>query len=584
MPEDRFDHGPVYNDRYSLVADVRLDNRAELGRSLALPGRQLSKLSDAALLFECLIKWGEAAPERLAGEFAFIWWDRQERRLLLSRDIFGYRPLYVHRGKDFVAFASMPSGLHALADVPYAFDAEFVAESLALLPRFDRRTHFRGIERVQPGHVVSIEEGGERGWRYWNPQPPPSKGNAREYEEELRRLVDVAVASQLRGAGKLASTHLSSGLDSSIVTSSAAIQFQPNHILAFTAVPAKGFDGPVPSGVIADEGPLAASVAELYPNVDQIFVESSGGSPLEALAREHLYHQQPVPNLDNAVWARTIHRLAHAHGATVLLTGNLGNLSATYNGLEHLGWLVRRGRVAKALALSRSLAANGVAWHTILAQLGGPFMPPPLWAAAATLYGWVLDLTKYTAVSPTALPNIRKAARACAYDLTYRPSSDPFRMRLDVFAEIDFGNYHKGVLAEWGISLRDPLADRRVVDFCLATPVEEFVAAGMPRSLARRAFADRLPGPVVKSLPRGYQAPDWYIALARDQSTLRQEAEAIARCAPAAAAMDLEWVQRAARSLPDGGWARNDVVMRYRYGLLRAISAGHFMRKVAGAN
>ena len=552
---------------------------------LALPASQLAKLSDAAVLFQCLIKWGDATPERLVGEFAFIWWDRERRRLLLSRDILGYRPLYFHRGRGFVAFASMPSGLHALADVPYEFDAEFVAESLALLPRFDRRTHFSGIERVQPGYVISIEQSGDRTWRYWNPSPPPSKRNdTREYQEELRRLVDNAVAAQLRGAGKLASTHLSSGLDSSIVTSSAAIQFQPNRILAFTAVPAKGFEGPVPSGVIANEGPLAAAVAELYPNIDQIFVESSAGSPFEALAREHLYHQQPIPNLENAVWARSINRLAHAHGAKVLLTGNLGNLSASYSGLEHLGWLVRRGRVAKALALSRALAANGVRWHTILAQFAGPFLPHPVWAAAATLYGWVLDLRKYTAVSPAALQNVKEAARACAYDLTYRPSSDPFSLRLDVFSEIDFGNYHKGVLAEWGVSLRDPLADRRVIEFCLATPAEEFVTGGMPRSLARRAFADRLPGPVVRSLPRGYQAPDWYIALTRDQATLRHEAEAIARCAPAAAAMDLEWVQRAASDLPEGGWARNDVVMRYRYGLLRAISVGHFMRKVTGVN
>jgi hypothetical protein len=36
--------------------------------------------------------------------------------------------------------------------------------------------------------------------------------------------------------------------------------------------------------------------------------------------------------------------------------------------------------------------------------------------------------------------------------------------------------------------------------------------------------------------------------------------------------------------LPVGDWARNDVVVRYRYGLLRAISVGHFMRKVAGVN
>ena len=585
LPEDGLDRQPVQRGGHGLVADLRLDNRTELAGLLGVTRNRLAELSDAALLFECLLKWRDDAADRLVGEFAFAWWDQAERRLLLGRDILGHRPLYFHRGNGFVAFASMPSGLHALADIPNGFDAEFVAESLALLPRFDRRTHFRGIERVQPAHLLSIEPGNLRSWRYWNPSRPAHKAaDPRESEEELRRLVDLAVGAHLRGADKIASTHLSAGLDSTIVTSSAAVQFSPNRILAMTAVPAAEFSGAVPAGVIGDEGPLARTVAERYPNVEQLFVESSGGSPLEALDREHFYHQQPIFNIDNAVWSRAMNRLAHERGAKVMLTGTFGNLTATYTGLEYLGWLLRHGRVGKALALARSLARNGIPPRTILAQLFGPFLPHGAWAAVAKLRGWVLDLRGYTAVSPAEIRRVRNVARSCGYDLTFRPYSDPFRLRLDVFAEIDVGNYVKGTLAEWGVSLRDPLADRRVIDFCLATPVQEFVRDGVPRSLARRAFADRLP-PAVRDNPiRGYQAADWYVALRRDEGSLREEVETIARCTAAAAAMDLEWIRQAANSLPDDGWARNDVVMRYRYGLLRAVSVGHFMRKVAGTN
>lgn len=585
LPEDRFDQGPIRSESHWLVADLRLDNRDELGASLRLPSARLADLSDCALLFKCLLEWGETAVDRLVGEFAFAWWDTRRRRLLMGRDILGYRPLVFHRANKFIAFASMPSGLHALDDVPYAFDPNFMAESLALIPRYDRRTHFSGIERVQPAHLIRIDADGEQSWRYWQPTPPKLAANDPvEQEEELRRLVDVAVAAQLRGAGKIASTHLSAGLDSSIITSSAALQFAPNPILAFTAVPTPGFDGPVPSGVMANEGPDAAAVAQRYPNIEHILVESTGTSPLEALDSDFAYMQQPAFNLDNAVWSRAINRLAHDRGVKVMLTGTFGNLTATYAGLEYLGWLVGHGQIAKALNISRSLRANGTPLRSIVAHLAGPFLPTAVWSAAATARGWVLDLQKYTAVSAAQLGRVKEAAEACDYDLSFRPSRDPMKFRFNILSEYDFGNYTKAALAEWGISLRDPLTDRRVIEFSLSAPQDEFVRGGKPRSLARRAFADRLPETIVNGLVRGYQAADWYISLTQDQRNLRGEVDAIARCMPAAAAMDLNWLQQAASSWPTDRWADKDIVMRYRYGMLRAIANGHFMRKVTRSN
>ena len=61
----------------------------------------------------------------------------------------------------------------------------------------------------------------------------------------------------------------------------------------------------------------------------------------------------------------------------------------------------------------------------------------------------------------------------------------------------DRGNFNKGVLATHGLDVRDPTADRRVLEYCLAIPPEQFILGGVPRSLARRAFADRLPAAVL---------------------------------------------------------------------------------------
>src|SRR4029079_690021 len=114
--------------RYVLVADVRLDNRDELTDVLQIPTTQARSLCDAAALLAAIERWEESCFEHLIGDYAFALWDGTRRRLLLARDPLGQRPLHYHRGDKFLAFASMPKGLHGLADVPYAPDEDRIAE------------------------------------------------------------------------------------------------------------------------------------------------------------------------------------------------------------------------------------------------------------------------------------------------------------------------------------------------------------------------------------------------------------------------------------------------------------------------
>ena len=151
LPEDAFDRQPLIGGegRYVLVADVRLDNRDELTEALRIPAPQARTLCDAAILLAAIERWDESCLERLVGDYAFAVWDGVRRRLLLARDPLGQRPLHYHRGNKFFAFASMPKGLHALPDVPYAPDEERIAEFLVLMPETGTQSFFLGIERVR---------------------------------------------------------------------------------------------------------------------------------------------------------------------------------------------------------------------------------------------------------------------------------------------------------------------------------------------------------------------------------------------------------------------------------------------------
>jgi asparagine synthase (glutamine-hydrolysing) len=585
VPEDRFDKEPCARADFQLVADIRLDNRSELIAALTIDHERGAHMSDTALLFECLLAWRESAVERLVGDFAFAFWNGADCSLILARDLFGHRPLFFHQADRFFAFSSMPSGLHALPDVPREFDREMMSEHLALLPYGGARTHFRAIQRVQPAHLVRVTKRGVTPTQYWHPPEPHARArSASDYEEGLRSVLDEAVRSQLRGASMTVGCQLSSGLDSSIVTTSAASAFAPGKVLALTAVPRSGFSGPVPPGTIADEGDLARRTAEMYPNIEHIRVETSEESLLSVIERQHHFMQQPTMTPCNAAWGRDINRVAAERGVKVLLVGFSGNMTISYSGLEWWASLVPRGKLITALRMFGALAASGISKRSLAAQMLGPILPQPLWKLACRLYGRPIELDDYTALNPGRLGEVRDKAKREHFDLYYRPSQDPLASRLGALFDADNGSWFKGVLAEFGISTRDPTSDRRVVEYCLSVPPREYILGGVARGLARRAFAHRLPRAVAQMQARGFQAAGWYEAVARDLPLLREELDRIRRSDAATDIVDPTWIQEAVDSWPAGSWDRRGVVLKYRYGLLRGLSAGHFMRAVAGTN
>lgn len=582
LPEDVSDRGPITRGDHAMVADVRIDNRDEIEKALGLSSIQAARSCDTAILFEALLAWGPRALNRIVGEFAFALWDLRLRQLLLGRDILGQRPLLFHRGNGFFAFSSMPSGLHALPAVPYEPNSEYLAESLAMLPERGSATFFRGIERVEPAHFLEVREGTLSSARYWYPARPSGERLApQDYEEALRNAVDAATRAHLRGAGQTVAAQLSGGLDSSIVLTSAASQMPDRTFVAYTGVPRRGFDGPIPPRTLASEADRAAATARLYPNIEHVIVENGEAPPLELMERSFAYQQRPVPNPCNNVWATTMYRLAKERGATVMLMGNAGNLSATYYGLQWLPELLKQGRLIKLARMSIGARRHGFSTLSVGAQVIGPFLPIWLWKR---LSPHVTQLGEYVPLARTTIKELERKAQDRGMDLSYRPRRDPFGLRLWALTRFDDGGVLKGLLAQWGLSFRDPMADKRVIELSLSIPDEEYIRDGVPRSLARRAFGSRMPPEVTNATVRALQSPDWYEGIANDLPAIRAEIDKIARATAGDPIIDSSWLDNAAVSFPNSGWNREEVVMRYRHGLLYGLSVGHFMRRVAGTN
>jgi len=116
----------------------------------------------------------------------------------------------------------------------------------------------------------------------------------------------------------------------------------------------------------------------------------------------------------------------------------------------------------------------------------------------------------------------------------------------------------------------------------LRVPTDIFVDGGIPRSLARVALADRVPAAILAERRQGYQAADWAEGFGAARPLIRDEIELLARCPAAAAALDIGRMRALVEEWPGGGWDEARQSGLYRGALLRAMSAGHFIRKAAG--
>ncbi|HEY0012867.1 MAG TPA: asparagine synthase-related protein [Allosphingosinicella sp.] len=589
LPEDRFDRGPVVSAAGLLAADLRLDNRPELGDALGLGAADAVSLSDAALLMKALERWGEAAVERLEGDFAFAWWDAARRRLVLARDVLGQRPLHYHRGDGFFAFASMPKGIHALPDVPYAPDRRTIADFLILLPESGPETFFEGIEKVRAGDVAVVTPDRFASRRYWDPQPALLKlGSRGDYEEALRAEVDRAVRVRLRGADGRVAAHLSAGLDSSTVAATAArlLAEEGGRVTAFTAAPREGYRAPASTRVIADEWPLAAEVAAMHHNIDHVRISVPQGSPTADLGRYFQLFERPFLNLCNGVWMTATLEEAKKRRLGVLLTGVFGNASFSYDGMHELHRLLKGGRLLKLAGEAARLKRGGTRLGTVASQAIGPMLPPTIWRAIGRMRGGERGTSVASLIRGEQATALGVEARAAerGLDLDYRPRGDGHEARLWILRRVDQGNYKKGTLGGWGVDLRDPAADKRLIEFCLSIPPAEYLAGGRPRSLALSSFGDRLPASLLAERRKGLQAVDWHEGLEAVRGELGEEVAAIGDCQPAAEALDVGAMKALVEDWPEGRWHEKAVMMRYRVALLRGLSAGRFIRQALGSN
>jgi asparagine synthase (glutamine-hydrolysing) len=207
---------PLWNEDESVVVvcNGEIYNYRELRSQLLARGHVLRTRSDCETLAHLYEDDGEGFVERLRGMFGFAPWDERRRKLVLGRDRLGIKPLYYHVGRDFVAFASEVKAILEVPGVPRELDPEALDLYLSLRYVPGPRTLFRGIKKLQPGHLLVWDETCLRLPRYWElPHPEVAAGSDEEHVRRFDEALEECVSSHLMSEVPLG-LFLSGGLDS----------------------------------------------------------------------------------------------------------------------------------------------------------------------------------------------------------------------------------------------------------------------------------------------------------------------------------------------------------------------------------
>jgi asparagine synthase (glutamine-hydrolysing) len=580
LPEDAFDRQPLETERYILAGDIRVDNRDELAALLGIALADGRRKADSDLFLEAWQAWGKGALNRIIGGFAVAIWDRHAQELCLVRDHPGERPVYYANTAGTLAFASMPRALRGLPDIDTGLDEDHLLHYLALVPVGSERSFFKNIELLPPAHYLTFRDGVVTRKRYWHPIDAPSirlRSN-RDYEEALLEIFDAAVKARLRTTGAVGA-QLSGGMDSSSVAATAARLMGGERLTAFTAVPQSGFADQNPTGRFGNEGPAAALVAAMYPNIDHLLVDPSTADLIRVIEDTGRLTDTPVFNPMNQMWLNTILDRARSKGITVMLQGVCGNATLSFGGLIGLSDLAQGGRWLTLVKQIHQLRSKG---HT--SWRGGAY-----WAL-----GPVLPLALRRFIGPQASqfdfafsPVLPERAhehnlRARAFQEFFSTDKNSQAFRRNMFDYYDAGYANGGASLGWGISLRDPMQDKRVFDFCFAIPIEQYLAEGQTRSLVRRAMRNRLPAETLACTTRGLQAADWFLTMGARRAELAAELKKIKQSPTARRLLDLDRLQQLLDTWPDSGYELPEISDSYHLALIRGLSAGNFMRNFEG--
>lgn len=484
---------PFRRDGIVLAYNGEVYDYVERRAQLEKDGAAFETTSDTEVLAAALRRWPAAeALDRLEGMWAFASYDERDGSLVLARDRFGEKPLYLIEDSTGLYFASEIKALRALVGRPLPIDLghlrRYLVNGYKSLYKTGGRTFFANVRELAPGTLLRLESGGEQTHtRYWTPKFEPREDMTfEEATAQTRERVVAAVERRLRADVPLAFC-MSGGIDSNVLISTAKNVFGYDvHGFTIVNTDARYEEADLVRHAVESQGLRHTEVTPRAPD---------GLLSLRELVRQH---DAPIYTISYFVhWLLMGAMRERGYKVSISGTGADELFTGYYD--HHLAYLA---------STHGTDAARGheAGWRRdVQPVVRNPFLSNP----------------RYFVDDPTRREHIYLDAKAFA-DLLTEPFDEPFtevaytddllrrRMANELFAEAVPVILHEDDLNAmyYSIENRSPFLDRRLFEFSTSIPTAHLMRDGAAKVVLREAMRGVVPDRILDNRRKvGFNAP-----------------------------------------------------------------------------
>lgn len=489
------------NERYWLTFNGEIFNFIEIRNELIAKGYTFKSETDSEVILAAFIEWKEDCQNHFNGMWSFAIWDQEQKRLFLSRDRFGVKPLY---------YAKMPEGGLAFGSEMKTITPLFdhVEADMEAFGRYRAKVHYenesdciiQGIKRFPAGYCGWFEDGKLILKRWWNTLDHimDVPGEYDKQVEMFRELFLDACKIRMRSDVTIG-TALSGGLDSSAVicamadiaknggTGRMAKDWQHAYVACFP-------------GTSLDESAYARKVTD-HLGIESTFLSIQDTVSMEELYRyiylfEELYTNMQVPMIK-------IYEQERNYGTLVSMDGH--GADELFGGYSF--------DIVKALGDAKNKDEVNTIVKTYLDMNNDSDNPEDSAEFKKTKMQLMVDIV--------ARQKIKKILGRDEVRSSY--SDHPAFKEMDMLNKTLFVSTHETILPTLlrnydrtsminGVEIRMPFMDYRLVQFAFSIDWRAKVRNGYSKNIVRDALAPFMPEDITYRRGKiGFNAPilDW---------------------------------------------------------------------------
>ena len=458
-----------------ITADARIDARFELLETLGKTCKY-DQITDAELILAAYQSWGEKCVDHLLGDFAFAIWDGRAKSLFCARDHFGVKPFFFAHLNDSFIFSNTLNAIRLDDRVSDELNEVAIGDYLLFGLNQDLSTTiFLNIQRLRPGHTLTVTRDAIKTRRYWTPtiKEEIRFRDSVSYVDCFRELLSQAIEDRLRT--NRISISMSGGLDSTSLAAIAQTHLETDAIHAFSIV----YDTLIP-----DQERHYSNIAATYLGIPITHINADGYSLFEVRAPGDLAQAEPF--LLSPLGGQFHDLLRNcADFGRVAFTGYDGDSFMTEPPNSYFAACARGFRI-KDLALGMSSYARTqkrIPPIGLRKNLKRIFQNQP-----------VLSYPNWIEESFAKRINLRERLHDSLKVATDEIRPSAFQtLDSKVWAAL-FEGYDPGA-TKLPLEVRHPFIDLRLVDYLLSIPAVPWC---VNKHILRRAMKDLLPQTVVK--------------------------------------------------------------------------------------